>query len=141
MSLFTVLFSPKASELPSKQPSGKKELVYLMGVGKFDVEIIHEERYQAALEAISGPCKPQGVNCYETASLILEDKAAVRVEIQRRQVGYLSTEAASFLRQQLIARGMPHGVGQCAAVIRGGWVSSNGRQGPYKVWIDFPKMS
>ena len=135
MSLFTSLFSYKAPEQPS---SGKKELVYLMGTANFKVEIIGEEHYQTVLEAICGPRKPRGVNCFETASLLLEQKNAVRVEIRRKQVGYLRPEDASLVRQQLDARGTPQGVGQCAAVIRGGWVSSDGRKGPFKVWLDLP---
>ena len=136
MSLFSSLFSSKAPELPS----GKKELVYLMGTATFKVEILGEEHYQNVLEAICGPRKPQGVNCFETASLILEDKNAVRVEIRQKLVGYLGPETASLFRQKLIARGFPKGVGQCAAVIRGGWVSSDGRKGPYKVWLDLPSL-
>lgn len=62
----------------------------------------------------------------------------MRVEIQGKRVGYLSPEAASFVHQQLIARGMPNGVGQCAAIIRGGRLSSDGIKEPYKVWLDLP---
>jgi hypothetical protein len=136
MSLFSSLFSSKAPN----PPSGKKELVYLMGTSAFKVEILGEENYQYVLEAIGGPRKPQGINCFETASLILEDKNGVRVEMREKRVGYLGPEAASLVRQRLIARGFPKGVGQCATVIRGGWVSSDGRKGPYKVWLDLPSL-
>ena len=134
MSLFTSFFSSKVSD----QLSGKKELVYLMGTAKFQNEIVDDEHFQAVLEAICGPGKPQGVKCYETASLKLEDKNAVRVEIDGKPVGYLRPETASFFRQQLIARGLPRGVGQCAALIRGGSVASDGSKGPYKVLLDLP---
>ena len=137
MSLFTSLFPSKALA----GPSSVKELVYLMGISKFEVEIIDEAHHQDVLEAISGPRKPQGVNCYETASLKLEDITAVRVEIQGKLVGYLRPESASLFRQRLIERKLPRGVGQCAAVIRGGWVSADGRKGPYKVWLDFPNQA
>jgi hypothetical protein len=137
MSIFSSLFSSKVSE----QPSGKKELVYLMGIAKFQIEVDRDEHYQATLEAIAGPRRPQGINCYETASLILEGQNSVRVEIQGKQVGYLNSETSSLFRQQLIARGMPKGVGQCAAAIRGGSVSSDGRGSPYKVWLDLPTLS
>jgi hypothetical protein len=141
MGLFASLFVSKAPE----QPSGKKEFMYLMGSAKFELEITGEEQYQAALEALCGPRVPKGVNLYETASLKLEDKNpqdknAVRIEIRGKQVGYLSPKAASLFRQQLIARGIPKGVGQCAAVIRGGWISSDGRKGPYEVWLDTPTL-
>ena len=141
MGFFTSLFPSKAPE----RPSGKKEVVYLAGTAKFELEIAGVEHYQAVLEAICGPRVPRGVNSFEAASLKLEDqnpraKNAVRVEIQRKQVGYLSPESAILFRQQLIAKGMPKGVGQCSAVIRGGWVSSDGRKGPYKVWLDTPTL-
>jgi hypothetical protein len=134
MSLFANLFLSKVPD----QPSGKKELVYLMGTAKFQNEIIDDEHYQTVLEGICGPCKPQGVKCYETASLKLEGNNAVRVEIEGKQVGYLRPETASLFRQQLIARGLPKGVGQCAALIRGGWTASDGSKGPYKVLLDLP---
>jgi hypothetical protein len=137
MSIFSSLFSSKASA----QPSGKKELIYLMGIAKFQIEIVRDEHYQTTLEAIAGPRRPQGINCYETASLILEGQNSVRVEIQGKQVGYLNSETSSLFRQQLISRGMPKGVGQCAAVIRGESVSSGGRASPYKVWLDLPTLS
>jgi len=136
MSLFTSLFVSKAPE----QLSGKKEFMYLMGSTKFELEITGLEQYQASLEALCGPRVPRGVNLYETASLKLEDKNAVRVEIRGKQVGYLSPKAASLFREQLTARGIPKGAGQCAAVIRGGWVSSDGRKGPYEVWLDTPTL-
>ena len=141
MGLFTSLFVSKAAE----RSSGKKELLYLMGAAKFELEISGEEQYQTVLESLSGPRVPKGVNLYETASLKLEDnnpqdKNAVRVEILGKQVGYLNPKAARLFREQLRARGIPTGVGQCAAVIRGGWVSSDGRKGPYKVWLDTPTL-
>lgn len=141
MGLFTSLFY---SKLPEQQ-SGKRDVNILMGAGNFDLEIVGEAHYQAALEAICGPRVPKGVNRFETAWLILEDKNpqnknAVRIEIRGRQVGYLSSEAAILYRQQLIARNMPRANGQCQAVIRGGWLSSDGRKGPYSVRLDFPTL-
>ena len=139
MGLFASLFVSKAPE----RPSGKKDVVYLMGPANFRLEIIGEDQYQAALEAICGPHLPKGVHLYETASLILEDKNphdqnAVRIEIQRKHVGYLSPETAMLLRAQLKAKGRPKSIAQCAAVIRGGWVSSDGRKGDFCVWLDLP---
>src|SRR6266496_3354445 len=112
MGLFTSLFSPKAQRL-----SDKKEVVFLMGAARYELEIAGEEHYQAALEAMCGPRVPRGVNQFETAWLVLEDKNAVRVEIGGKQVGYLSPEAANLYRRQLIARGTPRAIGQCQAVI------------------------
>lgn len=139
MGLFTNLFAPKAQD----QSSSRKEVVVLLGVAKFEVELRVEDRHQAALEAICGPRLPEGVNRFETARLILEDKNpldknAVRVEIRGKAVGYLNPEEAVSCRERLRARGTPNAKGQCQAVIRGGWLSSDGRKGPYEVWLDLP---
>jgi hypothetical protein len=88
---------------------------------------------------------PRGVNRFESTYLILEDKNprdknAVRVEMRGKQVGYLSPQAAISYRQHLIGKGMPRANGQCQAVIRGGWVSSDGRKGLYEIWLDFPNL-
>jgi len=142
MGLFTSLFSSKVSE----KPSDKKEIFVLRGGLKFELEITGEERYQSALEAICGPRVARGVNRFETARLIWEDKNprhkdAIRVEIRGKQVGYLSPEDATVYRRQLIVRGMPKAIGECQALIRGGWVSSDGRTGDFDVWLDFPALS
>ena len=129
MSLFTGLFSSKMGG----QPSGKKEVAVLVGAGNFELGIVGEVHYQAELEA----------NRFETASLILEDKNlldqnAVRVEIRRKHVGYLGPEAAIIFRQQLKVTGMSKANGQCQVVIKGGWLSFDGRKGDYLVWLDLP---
>ena len=76
------------------------------------MEITEEEHYQAALEAICRPRVSKGVNRFETAYLMLEDKNprdknAVRVEMRGKPVGYLSPEAAIIYWQQLKAMGAP----------------------------------
>ena len=139
MGLFTGLFSSTVPE----PLSVTKEVVFLSGGGNYKLELVGEARYQNALETICGPRVPQGVNRFETALLILEDrnvhdKNAVRVEFRRKPVGYLSREAAILIRQQLKAKGMPNADGQCPAVIKGGWISSDGRKGTYDVWLDIP---
>lgn len=139
MSLFTGLFSSKMGG----QPSGKKEVAILVGAGNFELGIVGEVHYQAELEAICGPHVPKGFNRFETASLILEDKNlldqnAVRVEIRRKHVGYLGPEAAIIFRQQLKVTGMSKANGQCQVVIKGGWLSFDGRKGDYLVWLDLP---
>jgi hypothetical protein len=136
MGLFTSLFPPKVQQ----KPAAKKEIVMLIGNAKFELEITGEERYQAALEAICGPRVPKGVNRFETAWLMLEETNAVRIEIRGKPVGYLSPEAAIQYRRQLIEKGKPGANGQCQAVIKGGWISSDGRKGPYSVWLDTPSL-
>ncbi len=141
MGLFASLFSSYVPE----QPLETKDVVFLSGGGNFKLAIAGEARYQEAFETICGPRVPQGVNRFETAWLILEDrnihdKHAVRVEFRRKPVGYLSQEAAILYRQKLKAKGKPNAIGQCQAIIKGGWVSSDGRKGTYFVWLDIPTL-
>ena len=140
MGLFTDLFSLTAQ----KKPAAKPETTVLLGIAKFEHQIAVVD--QDALEGISGPRVSKGINRFETAWLYLEDKNvhdknAVRVQIRGKAVGYLRHEDALLYRQYLMAKGMPRGVGQCQAVIRGGWLSSDGRKGPYDVWLDLPKLA
>ncbi|MEO7840502.1 MAG: hypothetical protein ABIU06_14235 [Anaerolineales bacterium] len=128
-----------------EQQSGTKDVVFLSGGGNYKLAIVGEARNQDALETLCGPRVPTGVNRFETAWLILEDKNpqdknAVRVEFRRKPVGYLSRETAILFRQQLKAKGKPNADGQCPAVIKGGWLSSDGRKGTYDVWLDFPTL-
>jgi hypothetical protein len=137
MSIFSKLFSSDEPE----QSSGEHETFFLRGSEKFGVEIIGEEHFQAAFEAICGRRVPSGINRLVTAWLIPDDKnrldkTAVRVEIQRHVVGYLSRETAIRYRRGLQRRGTPKAIGQCQAVIRGGWQSSDGRKGPYHLLLD-----
>ena len=138
MSLFTNLFS---SIIPKSQPS-KKEVVYLSGNASYEMDITGEADYQAALEDLCGPRLPEGVNRIETAWLVVNDnrtdsnKNAVRVEIQGRLVGFLNLEDTIRYRRYLNAKGKPKAHGQCRALIKGGWVNSDGSQGPYYVALD-----
>jgi hypothetical protein len=138
MGLFTNLFS---SIVPKPQ-SSKKQVVYLSGDGSYAMDITGEGDHQAALEDLCGPRLPQGVNQLETAWLVVNDnrtdsnKNAVRVEIRGGLVGFLSLEDTIRYRRYLNAKGMPKAQGQCRAVIKGGWVDSDGGKGPYYVALD-----
>ncbi len=139
MGLFTSLFSGNVQ----KKPAAKQEIVVLLGIAKFEQQIAVVD--QPTLEAICGPRVPRGVNRFETAWLYLEDKNphdknAIRVQIRGKQAGYLHHEDAMLYRQYLTASGKPGAIGQCQAVIRGGWLSSDGRKGPYEVWLDLPRL-
>ena len=139
MSLFTSLFSLKAQE----KPRGKQEFLFLRGGLKFDLEVAEVEQYQSALEALGGPRVARGLNRFETAQLILDnrnprDPNSVHVEIRGKQVGSLRPEDAIRYRHQLIEKGTPNAISQCQAAIRGGWISSDGRKGDYEVWLDLP---
>jgi hypothetical protein len=98
MGLLTSIFSSIVPE----PLSATKEVVFLSGGGNYELELVGAARYQNALETICGPRVPKGINRFETAWLILEDrnvhdKNAVRVEFRRKPVGYLSQEAAILL--------------------------------------------
>jgi hypothetical protein len=142
MGIFSKLFSSEEPEEPADEP----EIIPLPGSAKFGLEIIGEERFQAAFEAICGPRVPHGINRFVTARLILDDKnghdkTAVRIEIQRKLVGYLSRETAIRYRRGLQRNGTPRAIGQCQAVIRGGWLSSDGRKGPYQLFLDIAGLA
>jgi hypothetical protein len=142
MGLFTDLFS---SIVPKKR-SGMPEILYFMGDSAYEVDIAGEENYQAALESLCGPRLPQGVYQFETARLVVNDKTgsnknSVRVEIRGRLVGHLSLEDTIRYRRYLNAKGLPNAYGQCQAVIKGGWVSSDGRHGPFYVALDLPTLA
>ena len=141
MGIFTNLFSPKAQE----KTSTRKEIISLTAGLKFDLEVVGTETYQSALANLGGPRAPKGISRFETAQLILDNKNprdpnAVYVEIRGKQVGFLHSEDAIRYRHRLIVKGTPHAIGQCQAVIRGGWISSDGREGDYEVWLDLPLM-
>jgi hypothetical protein len=141
MGLFTSFFSPKVQE----KKSDKVEVFALIGGLKFQLRITGEQYFQNSLEAICGPHRGTGVNRLETAWLVLGDKnnqnkESVRVVIHGKTVGYLTPQAAISYRRKLIERNTPTAVGQCQAVIRGGWISSDGRKGPFEVWLDTPSF-
>jgi hypothetical protein len=137
MGLFTNFFSSIGRN------KTRKEFVVLIGLARFDKEVMGVRNHQAALEAICGPRRPMGIRRQVTAWLIQEDKNPsdknrVRVEIQGRQVGYLSQETAAQYLAYLGSRGTPAADGQCQALIQDGWISSDGRKGPYRVSLDLP---
>ena len=138
MGLFTNLFS---SIIPKPQ-ANEKEVVYLSGNASYEMDITGEADFQAVLEDLCGPRLPEGVHQVETAWLLVIDnktdsnKNAVRVEIRGRLVGYLNLEDTIRYRRYLNAKGKPKAHGQCRALIKGGWVNSDGSQGPYYVALD-----
>lgn len=142
MSLFTQFFSFIAPEKASGKQD-KRDIFVLIGSSRYERQIISAAHAQRVLEELFGSHVPPGVHCFATAWLIPEEKNpraknAVRVVIRGKAVGYLQPGDASLFRQQRAERGMPDAIGQCQAVIKGGWVSSDGRKGPVEVWLDLP---
>jgi hypothetical protein len=139
MGLFTSFFSFISPE----KPSGKPDIFVLIGSTKYEGQVMGDAQHQAALESICGRRVQRGVRRFETVWLVpeqktLRDKYKVRVEIRGRAVGYLRPQDAMRYRQDLSAKGMLNAIGECQAMITGGWVSSDGRKGNYEVWVDLP---
>lgn len=132
------------SEVSKPKIEEEPEEVFLRGAGNFDLEIVGESFYQDNLEAICGPRNERGENREAVASLILEDENkfdrnnAVRVEIEGKQVGYLSKKVARAYRSTMKENGHLHSIVTCNANIRGGWQRKNGNIGSYGVWLDIP---
>ena len=141
MSLFTDFFS---SIVPRKQ-TGKPEVIYLSGDSTYETDIVGEVNHQDTLEGLCRARLPGGVYQFETARLVVSDrvdsnKNAVRVEVRGRLVGYLSVADTIRYRRYLNAKGKSAAHGQCQAVIKGGWISSDGRHGPFFVALDLPAL-
>lgn len=133
-----------SSEDTKPKIEDESDEVFLRGTGNFDLEIVGESFYQDNLEVICGPRNERGENREAVASLILEDENkfdknnAVRVEIEGKQVGYLSKKVARAYRITMKENGHLHSIVTCNANIRGGWQRKNGNIGSYGVWLDIP---
>lgn len=109
--------------------------VELRGNGAFDFEVKGESFYQANI-AQAAKLRGRGPM---PATLVLEDdnkfdRNAVRVEIDGKQVGHLSREAAPLYREQLRLAGHPRARATCYAKIVGGSES----RPSYGVLLDVP---
>jgi hypothetical protein len=142
MSYLTQFLSFLTPQKPPAKPQPQETLV-LVGSFSYARQVMSSTQDQAVLEVLFGPHAPHGVRRQATAWLIPEeenphDKNAVRVEIRGKKVGYLHSRDAGLFRRQRAAREMPNAIGQCQAVVTGGWVSRDGRKGPFEVWLDLP---
>jgi len=144
MSLFTNILSfiaPEKTKTPARQE--KPETFVLIGSSNYEHQIASAAQDQRALEVLFGPHKPQGIHRFATAWLIPEennphDRNAVRVAIHGKAVGYLRPSDALHFHHQCFEQEKPNAIGQCQAVVTGGWASSDGRKGPFEVWLDLP---
>lgn len=105
--------------------------------GKTFLAIVGESHNQSALRKIAKSGEHGGLGLQVQAVLVPEhsnpyDENAVRVEIHRKTVGYLSRDEAAKFRKRLAAANMPLRTYRCHAAILGG-----GRKN-YGVWIDLP---
>jgi hypothetical protein len=117
----------------------------IFGTGAYAVEVVGESKYQMALEEICGGRTEDGVDLIVEAVLIHEDDnlyddQAIRVDIARRTVGYLSRINAREFRMQLAKAGHPGATAACAARIVGGWDCGPDDRGYFGVRLDLPTM-
>ena len=109
----------------------------MSGPGNFALDIVGESHYQDALGAIAGSKTEDGVSVRCEATLVLDnanphDKKAVRVDIARRTVGYLSRENARRYRA-----GNPNRSQTVPAMIVGGWDRGRDDEGMFGVKLDY----
>lgn len=98
----------------------------LAAPGTFEVKVKGTSAYQDALLRISGRKEFQGKKLACVACLISEptnphDRNAIRVEIERLRVGYLSRHLAAFFGEWLRMNGYTTMESPCDAMIIGGW--------------------
>lgn len=112
------------------------------------MNIVGESNYQDALIAICGNYTRAGREVNARATITREpenpyDPYAVRVEINRKTVGYLPREQATRVSKQMLEDLIDHA--DCDAIIKGGWRTNQFDEGFYGVrlaiptrdWIDF----
>lgn len=133
--------SPKRTIGPGHPPPGTS--IVHDGPGLFELEVVGESNYQAALERVCGGRTGDGHDLRVKALLVLEDanpydSNAVRVDIDGQAVGYLSRRHAVQYRRALAATGYGRADAYCDAVIRGGWDRGGGDRGHFGVRLDIP---
>ena len=110
--------------------------------GDFNVNVVGESNYQQALKAICGGHTEDGHQLKVWATLVHDDEneydsEAIRVDIGKRTVGYLSRGDARRFRKDLRRFGEPGKTVNCAAKIVGGWDRGGGDVGYFGVVLDF----
>jgi len=112
----------------------------------YDLDIVGEASYQAALESLAGPRTEEGVSFECNAVLYCEnenkyDKNAVCVKIQGLPVGYLSKADAKEWRKMLRTEKAKEATVRVRALIVGGWLANDKKgvsQGHFGVKLDVP---
>lgn len=120
-------------------------LIQIAGPGIFAVDVVGVSRRQDAIAALVERQSRSGRTVTIDAQLILEDSNphdanAVRVEIDKALVGYLSRENAARYRANLAAAGTAHATVQCKARIVGGFETASGERAHFGVRLDLPPM-
>ncbi|HGN3139727.1 HIRAN domain-containing protein [Pseudomonas aeruginosa] len=127
----------EGAQLVVGQPS-----LSLAGDGSYSFPVVGESHYQRALRRISGAEGAKGKR-HECDAVVVHqphnkhDKNACAVTIDGQLVGYLPRDEAKAVVALMQSRGLPEGfsVG-CKAVIKGGWIATDGYKGSYGVDLD-----
>ena len=112
--------------------------------GNFEVEVVGESHYQAALKSICGGYDENGHRLEVKACLVPEndnphDSKAIRIYIQDKTVGYLDRETARSFRKKMAEIGLTDVAVKCDALIVGGWDRGGGDRGYFGVKLDLPR--
>jgi hypothetical protein len=118
--------------------------INLAGQGFFSAKVVGESHYRGNLSRICGGYTENGVENFQTASLVHEDdnqydKNAIRVEISGKIVGYLSRSDAMNYREHMHLNGHTGLTATCRAKITGGWDRGNNDIGDFGVTLDLPQ--
>lgn len=107
----------------------------------FDIDIVGESHYQAALERIAGGKHRDSAELECTATLVLEDSNphdgnAVRIDIAGQTVGYFPRDDAKTYRRVLAKAGSPRATLTVPAMIVGGWKRGAANEGSFGVKLN-----
>lgn len=129
----------KTKAKPTEQPQPSD--VTWPGKGEFLFDVVGESNYQAAIKELAGDHGDREPKATFIASLIPDDDnphddKAIRVEINRKHVGYMSREDARSFRRRLGTKKLTNQTTTCHAKITGGWVGKDGKRVPYGIRLD-----
>jgi len=119
------------------------EDVFIESDGHYELEVIEESQYQRHLKVLSERYSKNGGDRELIAKLHYEntnphDKEAIRVVIDGRTVGYLSSKGARLFRKR-IEKVRPEGIIiSCNAEIVGGKRVGLFKKTDFGVWLDLP---
>lgn len=120
---------------------GEPDTLWILGDGRYRIDVVGESNYQDALEQAVGGRKPKGVNQTVTAELELEndnpyDSNAVAVLIDGAKVGYLSRSNAQLFREEAGDQLESARRILCRGRVRGGWQRGPRDRGHFGVTLD-----
>lgn len=115
-------------------------------LGEFSQPVTGSSYYQRELDRIAGGRTMNGHEFEKKAEIVLDDRNrhdgyAVRVDIDKTTVGYLSRSDARQYREWLSNQRYPKDViMECSALITGGWDRGRNDRGSYEVRLDLPPL-